>query len=69
MTPLFPPATYWCAVVSCFDRSGLLGVYGPYPTEDAAEAASGQLRVAGVHPDQLWETRRLHLIDLGELND
>jgi len=68
--PLLPPGTYWCAVAAYADGSGLLGVYGPYPTREAAERHAEQLKNAGVHKyDGCWEFKPLHLIDLGVTTD
>lgn len=64
-THLLKPGTYWCSVVSYSDRSGLLGVYGPYISQAAAERQAVWLRDAGVHSDHMWETRPLHLLDVG----
>lgn len=61
-----PAGTYWCSVVSYADRSGLLGVYGPYPSPSAAESHADQLKGTGVHSGHLWEVKPLHMIDLGE---
>ena len=62
---LLPPGSYWCAVVSHHDRSGILGAYGPYPSKDAAEGACARLRETGVHEYDLWEARPLHALGLG----
>jgi hypothetical protein len=64
---LLPSGTYWCAVVSYIDNSGLLGVYGPYPTEEIAIAAGSDLQDAGVHRNDKWEFVQLRLIDLGNV--
>ena len=63
------PGIRWCAVASYAGGSGLPGIYGPYPTEDFAKDAAGQLRAAGVHPDHSWQIEPLRLIDLGATND
>jgi hypothetical protein len=62
---LLAPGTYWCAVVAYADGSGLINVYGPYPSRDAAEQHAAQLKAAGVNAHQSWDFEPLHLIDLG----
>lgn len=60
------PGTYWCAIASYHDGSGPLGVFGPYRTQQYAEAHAAQLRDVGVHPNEKWETLPLRRIELGE---
>jgi hypothetical protein len=62
---LLAPGTYWCAVVAYADGSGLINVYGPYPSKEAAEQHAQQLKNAGVNAHQSWDFEPLHLIDLG----
>jgi hypothetical protein len=59
------PGTYWCAVASYPDRSGILGAYGPYAAQPDATAAIKRLQDAGVHRNELWESTPLRLMDLG----
>jgi len=61
----YSPGTRWCAVVSYPDRSGTLGVYGPYQSQPGAQKHAKQLKEAGIFREELWEFLPVRRIDLG----
>jgi len=64
--PLTVPGTYWCAVVSYYDGSGIRGVYGPWPRKARAEEAVRRLQEAGIFEHDNWNVMPLRQLDLGE---
>lgn len=61
----YAPGTRWCAVVSYHDRSGTLGIYGPYASKQRAASHAKLLQDAGIFRDELWEILPIRRIDLG----
>lgn len=62
---LLPPGNYWCNVVRYADGSAVLGVYGPYCSQEEANKESRRLQDAGIYVHDAWEATPLRAIDLG----
>jgi hypothetical protein len=57
--------TRWCAIAKYADGSGILGVFGPYPTKAAADNGAKQLREIGVHMHDEWIVMPVRRVDPG----
>jgi hypothetical protein len=61
----YSAGTRWCALVSYTDRSGTLGVYGPYRSKARANSHAKLLQEAGIFREELWEILPIRVVDLG----
>lgn len=54
-----PAEGQFAALVTYHDGSGVIGVYGPYSSEEMAADETARLRAAGVRPDDYWRITQL----------